>query len=47
MELGQEWLIVLDDYTIMQHLGKGSYGQVVKAKHNLTNKVVAIKHLKI
>lgn len=33
------------DYTLVREIGKGSYGIVVLAIHNLTGKQVAIKKL--
>lgn len=40
------WKYVLGDYELLEKLGKGSYGLVVKAKHRETGKLCAIKHIK-
>ena len=46
MSLEPVWKYVLGDYELLEKLGKGSYGLVVKAKHRETGKVCAIKHIK-
>lgn len=40
------WNEVRGEYKLCEQLGAGSYGQVVKAKHRTTKKVVAIKLIK-
>ena len=37
------WRGVMDQYQLLDHLGEGSFGQVVKAKHNVSGKIYAIK----
>ena len=43
LSLNDSWNIVSKDYTVKSFIGQGSFGQVVKAKHNGTKKWVAIK----
>lgn len=40
------WDIMKADYTLVKHIGSGAYGQVVKAVHKKTKRVVAIKLLR-
>ena len=35
----------IEDFTIIQDLGQGSYGKVVLAKHNLNGKIYAVKKI--
>ena len=44
--LEPSWKYVLGDYELLEKLGEGSYGKVLKAKHRTTGKVYAIKHVK-
>jgi len=37
------WKDVEQDYKVLQQIGTGSFGQVVKAQHKTTDKIVAIK----
>ena len=37
------WKEVEQEYKVLQQIGTGSFGQVVKAQHKTTDKVVAIK----
>ena len=39
----KEWVYVLTDYEIIEGLGCGSFGQVVKARHKNTGRVHAVK----
>lgn len=43
--LKTHWQDLKVDYKLVQILGKGSFGTVVKAIHRKSNKVVAIKHI--
>ena len=45
-DLDPLWQTLNDQYEIQQHLGAGSFGQVLKAVHRLTGQVVAIKLMK-
>lgn len=47
MENQQEVYQELSDYTIIEKIGKGTYGTVLKAKHNETNATCAIKVIKL
>lgn len=47
MELEKIWKDASKEYKLIEFLGKGSYGQVVKAKHRETKEIYAIKCLKI
>ncbi len=38
---------ILEQYTILEQLGQGGFGQVHKAQYKLTHKVVAIKYMDI
>ena len=38
-----KWDIIRQDYKILEQIGEGTFGQVVKAKNRLNNEVVAIK----
>lgn len=42
----EAWKAITDDYKLLEFLGKGSYGQVYKAKRLLDNQIVAIKLMK-
>ena len=46
LQLPIEWLCVKDRYEIKSVIGKGSYGQVVKAVCRASNEQVAIKMVK-
>lgn len=46
MALDSVWKYVHGDYELLEKLGQGSYGLVLKAKHRDTGKVCAIKHIK-
>ena len=46
MEHSNDWTTIRQTYKIKGHLGEGSYGTVVLAKHRETKKEYAIKHLK-
>ena len=35
----------IEDFTIIQELGQGSYGKVILAKHNLNGKIYAVKKI--
>ena len=39
------WNPVLQEYNIIEMLGQGSFGQVVKAKHRVSQEIVAIKYI--
>ena len=43
ISMNRNWKFIQKDYTIKSFIGQGSFGQVVKAKHNVTKKSVAIK----
>jgi serine/threonine protein kinase len=45
-KLDRSWITVKKDYKLLYVLGQGSYGQVVKATHRVTKKIVAIKNIK-
>jgi len=34
---------VIDEYELIKFLGKGSFGEVMQAKHKSTQRIVAIK----
>lgn len=42
-KLSSIWKGVQDQYNLMELLGEGSFGQVVKAQHKATGKLYAIK----
>lgn len=44
--LDQAWLYVNGQYELIEKIGEGSYGQVMKAKHAQTGQLHAIKHIK-
>jgi mitogen-activated protein kinase 1/3 len=46
MELERIWRDANKQYKLVDFLGKGSYGQVVKAKHRETKEIYAIKCIK-
>ena len=37
---------MMKDYDLLKLIGQGSYGEVVKARHKTSGKIVAIKLLK-
>jgi mitogen-activated protein kinase 1/3 len=37
------WADIEESYKVLQTIGSGSFGQVIKAQHKETKKVVAIK----
>ena len=43
LDLPKEWLHITQDYSLLEHLGQGSYGQVVKAACKVTGETVAVK----
>ena len=47
-DLGDDpaWQELQDDYELLGHIGSGSFGQVEKAIHRETGKLVAIKLMK-
>ena len=44
-KLDSSWHVVKKDYKLLEVLGEGVYGQVVKAVHRESKKVVAIKNV--
>lgn len=44
--LSKEWLALAESYELMEELGSGSFGCVVKARHIATKTDVAIKLLR-
>jgi serine/threonine protein kinase len=44
--LDTSWQEIKKTYSITKFLGKGTYGEVYKAKHRATNEVFAIKKIK-
>ena len=46
MELSHHWIVVTGRYKPLSHIGKGTFGLVVKAKHRSSKKIVAIKFIK-
>ena len=40
------WEVISDAYTVQEPIGQGAFGQVVKAVHNESQQVVAIKLMK-
>lgn len=42
----QIWQEIKQDYEILKLLGTGAFGQVIKAKHKITNQIVSIKLIK-
>lgn len=40
------WKLVETEYELLEQLGQGSYGQVIKAQHKQTGKMCAIKYIK-
>lgn len=45
-QLSKEWSLIAQDYELMEELGSGSFGSVIKARHIKSNTNVAIKLLK-
>ena len=45
-DLGDAWTEVMKNYSILEKVGEGSYGQVFKAQCVFTDQIVAIKHVK-
>jgi serine/threonine protein kinase len=41
------WRPVAEVYKPKEKIGKGSFGEVIKARHRATGKVVAIKHIEL
>ena len=46
LKLDSSWKAVKQEFKLVQVLGQGSGGQVVKAIHRETGRVVAIKNMK-
>lgn len=46
LNLDKLWMAMEQDYEFVKVLGKGSFGEVIKAKHRVNQNVVAIKLLK-
>lgn len=44
--ISKDWEVLLKDYKILDLLGNGSFGTVVKALDRRVNKLVAIKLIK-
>ena len=44
-KLEGSWHTVKKDYKLLDVLGEGVYGQVVKAVHRVSKKIVAIKNV--
>lgn len=44
--MGDVWKYVDEDYEVIETLGQGSYGLVVKCKHKSTGQMRAIKMIK-
>ena len=45
-KISHEWKSVKKDYKIIEFVGAGAQGQVLKAKHRATGRLVAIKYIK-
>ena len=43
LNLSNTWAAVLQDYDLIQHLGQGSFGQVVEGQCKISKRTVAIK----
>lgn len=40
---GNQWIDIEDKYKVLQVIGQGSFGTVIKAEHKRSKKQVAIK----
>ena len=43
VQLSNEWECIQHDFKLLEICGEGSFGRVVRAKHRVTKKEVAIK----
>jgi serine/threonine protein kinase len=43
VQLSNEWELLQQDFKLLEICGEGSFGRVVRAKHRVTKKEVAIK----
>ena len=44
--MSASWKFVEADYELLEQIGSGSYGEVIKARHRKSGKVCAIKYIK-
>ena len=47
LKLDSDWKTVTQDYRLLEVLGQGSGGIVVKAIHKASNKIVAVKRIDV
>ena len=45
-KLGKSWKTLKKNFKLLEVIGSGSYGTVVRAIHRETNKSVAVKYIK-
>jgi len=45
-QIGKHWKLASEKYKLLEVLGQGSFGQVVRARNRVTKEEVAIKYIK-
>ena len=46
LKIGSHWKVPMLKYKLLEIIGQGSFGQVMRARNRVTNEIVAIKYIK-